>query len=141
MASIKDWVIMGLIVNVVLIGSFAVFIDVTGNYGITSADYSGLNKTAAVMNQIRDAQTQIAGTTSTVTDFGIFTVASTAIGTVFNNFLNSFKLLIAMVEDFNSVIGGGILPGPVVGLIEGVILITITFFVARLVFGRDRVGE
>lgn len=135
MTSIKEWLFMGLIISLALSSAATFYFGTTAQYGISATDMGGLNRTQAVMDEIKQAQTNVLGKADEVTTFGVFEKAFTAIGNTLNTMMNTFNLFFAMIGDFNAQIGGGIIPGEVLTVIEGIVIFSIVFMVMKIIFG------
>lgn len=135
MASFKTWLVMGLIVSASITLASNFYVGFAGQYGFQGTDLSSLSRTSQVLGNITTSQSLLLDKTNQVSTFGIFEQAYTAIGTIFNNFLNAFDLFWAMVNDFNDALGGGVIPAEVLTVIEGIVIITIVFFAMKMVFG------
>ncbi len=135
MTSIKEWIFMGLIINLALTSASVFYFDTASQYGVGAKDMAGFNRTATVMAEIKQAQTNVLGKADEVTTFGVFEKAFTAIGNTLNTMMNTFNLFFAMVNDFNSQIGGGVIPAGALTVIEGIVIFSIVFIVMKVVFG------
>ena len=136
MSDIKTWIIMGLVVSMSIIAGNNFYVLLSGQYGLNPVQVSGSNKTAELMEDLQTTQEELAGTMDDVTDFGVFTNALRAAGTVINMFLNSFSLFTEMITSFiGSIPAIGLFADYIVGTLYGIIITMIAFFVLKIIFG------